>query len=65
MHTSAASVAVLPQADEMDVSIRDEDLRIDTYRCACTWMGGTAAVCSMGCLLGDCTKCPHCIALSA
>jgi protein subunit release factor B len=32
VHTSAASVAVLPQADEMDVSIRDEDLRIDTYR---------------------------------
>ena len=32
VHTSAASVAVLPQADELDVDIRDEDLRIDTYR---------------------------------
>lgn len=32
MHTSAASVAVLPQADEVDVAIRDEDVRIDTYR---------------------------------
>ncbi|KAL4856868.1 Peptide chain release factor 1 [Chlorella vulgaris] len=32
VHTSAASVAVLPQADEVDVAIRDEDVRIDTYR---------------------------------
>lgn len=32
VHTSAASVAVLPQAQEMEVSIRDEDLRIDVYR---------------------------------
>lgn len=32
VHTSAASVAVLPQAEETDVSIRDEDVRIDVYR---------------------------------
>lgn len=32
VHTSAASVAILPQADEVDVQIRSEDLRIDTYR---------------------------------
>ncbi|CAK0752705.1 hypothetical protein CVIRNUC_002166 [Coccomyxa viridis] len=32
VHTSAASVAVMPQADEVDVTVRDEDLRIDTYR---------------------------------
>lgn len=32
VHTSAASVAILPQADEVDVQIRNEDLRIDTYR---------------------------------
>ena len=32
VHTSAASVAVLPQAEELDVSIREEDLRIDVYR---------------------------------
>lgn len=32
VHTSAASVAVLPQADEVDVQVRGEDLRIDTYR---------------------------------
>eukprot|EP00884_Botryococcus_braunii_P021423 jgi/Botrbrau1/7965/Bobra.9_2s0117.1 len=32
IHTSAASVAILPQADEIDVDIREEDLRIDTYR---------------------------------
>eukprot|EP00897_Mesotaenium_endlicherianum_P009252 jgi/Mesen1/8355/ME000463S07804 len=32
VHTSAASVAILPQADEVDVQVRNEDLRIDTYR---------------------------------
>lgn len=32
IHTSAASVAILPQADEVDVQLRNEDLRIDTYR---------------------------------
>ena len=32
VHTSAASVAVLPEAEEVDVQIRKEDLRIDTYR---------------------------------
>ncbi|KAJ0472066.1 putative peptide chain release factor class I [Helianthus annuus] len=32
VHTSAMSVAILPQADEVDVQLRNEDLRIDTYR---------------------------------
>lgn len=32
VHTSAASVAVLPEAEETDIVIRPEDLRIDTYR---------------------------------
>ncbi len=32
IHTSAATVAVLPEAEEVDVTIRNEDLRIDTYR---------------------------------
>lgn len=32
VHTSAASVAVLPEAEEVDVSINPADLRIDTYR---------------------------------
>ncbi|XP_012490240.2 peptide chain release factor 1, mitochondrial [Gossypium raimondii] len=32
IHTSAVSIAVLPQADEVDVRLRNEDLRIDTYR---------------------------------
>ncbi|GAB4822374.1 hypothetical protein N2152v2_009420 [Parachlorella kessleri] len=32
VHTSAASVAVLPQAEDVDVHIREEDLRIDVYR---------------------------------
>ncbi|MEO1748208.1 MAG: peptide chain release factor 1, partial [Pseudomonadota bacterium] len=32
IHTSAATVAVLPQANEVDVEIKNEDIRIDTMR---------------------------------
>ena len=32
IHTSAVTVAVLPEADEVDVDIKAEELRIDTYR---------------------------------
>jgi len=32
IHTSACTVAVLPVAEEVDVNIRSEDLRIDVYR---------------------------------
>ncbi len=32
IHTSAATVAVLPEAEEIDVEIRNEDIRIDTMR---------------------------------
>ncbi len=32
IHTSAATVAVLPEVEDVDVEIRDTDLRIDTYR---------------------------------
>jgi peptide chain release factor 1 len=32
IHTSAATVAVLPEAEEVDVKIDDKDLRIDVYR---------------------------------
>jgi peptide chain release factor 1 len=32
VHTSAATVAVLPEAEEADIDIRSEDLKIDTYR---------------------------------
>jgi peptide chain release factor 1 len=32
IHTSAATVAVLPEASEVDIAIADNDLRIDTYR---------------------------------
>lgn len=32
VHTSAATVAVLPEAEDVDVEIRTEDLKIDTYR---------------------------------
>ena len=32
IHTSAATVAVLPEADEVDVKINEADLKIDTYR---------------------------------
>ncbi len=31
IHTSAASVVVLPEADEFDIEIRNEDIRKDTY----------------------------------
>ena len=32
IHTSAATVAVLPEAEEVDVAIDDKDLRIDVFR---------------------------------
>lgn len=32
IHTSAATVAVLPEAEDVDIQVRTEDLRIDTYR---------------------------------
>ena len=32
VHTSAATVAVLPEAEEADIEILDSDLKIDTYR---------------------------------
>lgn len=32
IHTSAATVAVLPEAKEVDVEINDKDLRVDTFR---------------------------------
>ena len=31
IHTSAVTVAVLPEVDEVDVQIKDSDLRIDTF----------------------------------
>lgn len=31
VHTSAATVAVLPEADEFDVEVKNEDIRKDTY----------------------------------
>jgi peptide chain release factor 1 len=31
IHTSAATVAVLPEAEEVDIKIEDKDLRIDTF----------------------------------
>ena len=32
VHTSAATVAVLPEAEEVDIKIHEKDLRIDVYR---------------------------------
>ncbi|MBI1309343.1 MAG: peptide chain release factor 1 [Proteobacteria bacterium] len=32
VHTSAATVAILPEAEEVDVKIEDKDLRIDVFR---------------------------------
>ena len=32
VHTSAATVAILPEAEEVDVDIRESDIHMDTYR---------------------------------
>ncbi len=32
IHTSAATVAVLPEAEDVDVEIRDDEIRVDVYR---------------------------------
>ena len=32
VHTSAATVAVLPEAEEIDIQIKDSDLRVDVFR---------------------------------
>jgi peptide chain release factor 1 len=32
IHTSTATVAVLPEAEEVDVQVEEKDLRVDTYR---------------------------------
>jgi len=32
IHTSAATVAVLPEVEEVDIEVDDNDLRVDTYR---------------------------------
>ena len=32
VHTSAASVAILPEAEEVDIKLKDSDIRRDTYR---------------------------------
>lgn len=32
IHTSAATVAILPEAEEVDIAIKSEDLRIDVFR---------------------------------
>jgi peptide chain release factor 1 len=32
IHTSAATVAVLPEADEIDIQVNDNDIRIDIFR---------------------------------
>ena len=32
IHTSAATVAVLPEPEDVDIEIRDEDIRVDTMR---------------------------------
>ena len=32
LHTSAASVVVLPEAEDVDIQIRDEDIKMDVFR---------------------------------
>ena len=38
IHTSAATVAVLPEVENIDIEINDADIKIDTYRAS--WAGG-------------------------
>ena len=40
VHTSAATVAVLPEAEEVDIKVNESDLRIDVFRA-----GGPRSVC--------------------
>jgi peptide chain release factor 1 len=37
VHTSAITIAILPEAEEIDVQIRDEDLEIQTCRASGAW----------------------------
>ena len=32
IHTSAATVAIMPEAEEVDLDLKPEDLRFDVYR---------------------------------
>ncbi|MEA2390651.1 MAG: peptide chain release factor 1, partial [Solirubrobacteraceae bacterium] len=32
IHTSTATVAVLPEAEDVDVAVNDSDLQVDVYR---------------------------------
>ena len=32
VHTSAATIAVLPEAEDVDIEVNEGDLKIDTYR---------------------------------
>ena len=32
VHTSAATIAILPEAEDVDIEVNDSDLKIDTYR---------------------------------
>ena len=43
VHTSAATVAVLPEAEDVDVKIEDKDLRIDVFRSSCLLYTSDAA----------------------
>ena len=37
IHTSTATVAVLPEVEDVEIEIRNEDLKIDTYRSSGGW----------------------------
>ena len=41
IHTSAATVAVLPEPEDVDVEVQDKDIRIDVFR---QWPGGNQLI---------------------
>ena len=40
VHTSSATVSVLPEADEIDIRIEESDLQVDVFRSSDQWAIG-------------------------
>ena len=37
VHTSAATVAILPEVEDVDIDINEKDLKVDVYRSSGPW----------------------------